>query len=181
MAFNQEFTTVIKLNSEEAKNQLKELMAEVDKLEEKKKNAANAAEVKVINQELKRARSEMKLYENDVKKNTVYKDRWHDRLVVDSFIQCDTVSVVVEVEKPPSARERLLLKIRMSREILRQMVSRMIYDRYKGRIDGLRFLSVESIAVKEIEGYRFNGVTGLLFHVENTLPLDVKFRAEEWE
>lgn len=34
--------------------------------------------------------------------HVVYKDRWRDRLRVDSFVQRDTVTVVKEVEKPPS-------------------------------------------------------------------------------
>ena len=35
--------------------------------------------------------------------HVVYKDRWRDRLRVDSFIQRDTVTVVKEVERPPNA------------------------------------------------------------------------------
>lgn len=35
--------------------------------------------------------------------HVIYKDRWRDRLRVDSFIQHDTVTVVKEVEKPPNA------------------------------------------------------------------------------
>lgn len=31
--------------------------------------------------------------------HVVYRDRWRDRLQIDSFIQRDTVSVIVEVEK----------------------------------------------------------------------------------
>lgn len=34
--------------------------------------------------------------------HVVYKDRWRDRLRIDSFIQRDTVTVVKEVEKPPN-------------------------------------------------------------------------------
>lgn len=34
--------------------------------------------------------------------NIVYRDRWRDRLRVDSFVQRDTVTIVKEVEKPPS-------------------------------------------------------------------------------
>lgn len=34
--------------------------------------------------------------------HVVYKDRWRDRLRIDSFIQRDTITVVKEVEKPPS-------------------------------------------------------------------------------
>ena len=38
--------------------------------------------------------------------HTVYKDRWRDRVRIDSFIQRDTVTVTKEVEKPPSKWER---------------------------------------------------------------------------
>ena len=34
--------------------------------------------------------------------HVIYKDRWRDRLRVDSFIQLDTVTVVKEVETPPN-------------------------------------------------------------------------------
>lgn len=43
------------------------------------------------------------------KYNIVYRDRWRDRLRVDSFIQHDTVTVVKEVEKPPNAWQRIRL------------------------------------------------------------------------
>ena len=34
--------------------------------------------------------------------NIVYRDRWRDRLRVDSFIRRDTITMVKEVEKPPN-------------------------------------------------------------------------------
>lgn len=34
--------------------------------------------------------------------HVVYRDRWRDRLRVDSFIERDTLTVVKEVEKPPN-------------------------------------------------------------------------------
>ena len=34
--------------------------------------------------------------------HVIYRDRWRDRLRVDSFIQRDTLTVVKEVEKPPN-------------------------------------------------------------------------------
>lgn len=43
------------------------------------------------------------------KYNNVYRDRWRDRLCVDSFIQRDTVTVVREVEKPPNRWQRIRL------------------------------------------------------------------------
>ena len=36
------------------------------------------------------------------KYNVVYRDRWHDRLRTDSFLQRDTITVVKEVAKPLS-------------------------------------------------------------------------------
>lgn len=36
------------------------------------------------------------------KYNIVYRDRWHDRLRTDSFLQRDTITVVKEVAKPLS-------------------------------------------------------------------------------
>lgn len=38
--------------------------------------------------------------------HTIYKDRWRDRLRIDSFIQRDTVTLVKEVEKPPGSWQR---------------------------------------------------------------------------
>ena len=35
--------------------------------------------------------------------NIVYRDRWRDRLRTDSFVRRDTVTVVMEVEKPPGS------------------------------------------------------------------------------
>lgn len=37
-----------------------------------------------------------------VKWHTQYRDRWHDRLRTDTFIQRDTVTVVLPAEKPPN-------------------------------------------------------------------------------
>lgn len=39
--------------------------------------------------------------------HTVYKDRWRDRVRIDSFVQRDTVTVTKEVEKPPSTWDDL--------------------------------------------------------------------------
>ncbi|MBQ4393604.1 MAG: hypothetical protein II826_10925 [Prevotella sp.] len=50
------------------------------------------------------------------KYNIVYRDRWRDRLRVDSFIQRDTVTVVKEVEKPPNRWQ--LMKQRLGSTLL---------------------------------------------------------------
>lgn len=43
--------------------------------------------------------------------HTVYKDRWKYQLRVDSFVQRDTVTVVKEVEKPPSTWQKWKMQI----------------------------------------------------------------------
>lgn len=37
--------------------------------------------------------------------HTVYRDRWRYKLVIDSFVQRDTINVIMEVEKPPNKME----------------------------------------------------------------------------
>ena len=39
--------------------------------------------------------------------HTVYRDRWRNVVRIDSFVQRDTVTVVVEVEKPIAGRKKL--------------------------------------------------------------------------
>lgn len=43
--------------------------------------------------------------------HVIYKDRWRDRLRVDSFIQRDTLTVVKEVEKPPNQWQKTKMKL----------------------------------------------------------------------
>ena len=43
--------------------------------------------------------------------HVVYKDRWRDRLRVDSFIQRDTVIVVKEVQKPPNRWQQTKMRL----------------------------------------------------------------------
>lgn len=57
--------------------------------------------------------------------HTVYKDRWRDRVRIDSFVQRDTVTVTKEVEKPPSTWERF--KDSMSGTIFMVLVIILIY------------------------------------------------------
>ena len=40
-----------------------------------------------------------------------FRDRWRDRLRVDSFIQRDTLTVVKEVEKPPNRWQKLSMRV----------------------------------------------------------------------
>ena len=43
--------------------------------------------------------------------HTVYRDRWRYKLVVDSFLQRDTVNVIQVVEKPPSKMDAFKILI----------------------------------------------------------------------
>lgn len=70
------------------------------------------------------------------KYNIVYRDRWRDRLRVDSFIQRDTVSVVKEVEKPPNAWQRMKMRLGvtllwMLGAVAAWFLIRIIYKRWK--------------------------------------------------
>lgn len=46
-----------------------------------------------------------------VENHIVYRDRWRDRLRVDSFIQRDTLTIVKEVEKPPSRWQKTKMQL----------------------------------------------------------------------
>ena len=43
--------------------------------------------------------------------HVIFKDRWRDRLRVDSFIQRDTLTIVKEVEKPPSRWQQTKMRL----------------------------------------------------------------------
>ena len=43
--------------------------------------------------------------------HTIYRDRWRDKVRIDSFISRDTVTVVKEVEKPPSFWKRTQMQV----------------------------------------------------------------------
>ena len=61
----------------------------------------------------------------------VYRDRWRDRLRVDSFVQRDTVTIVKEVEKPPSRWQQT--QQHLGTTLLWMLVAAVafvVYDRY---------------------------------------------------
>lgn len=43
--------------------------------------------------------------------NILYRDRWRDRVRIDSFIQHDTITMVREVEKPPSRWQQAKMQL----------------------------------------------------------------------
>lgn len=68
----QEFVTIIRLNSDEAKNNLADLKKKVDELTVARNKAISAKAdtnfIKDLNKDLKKARAELKAYDNDVNK-----------------------------------------------------------------------------------------------------------------
>ena len=81
-------------------------------------------------------------------------------------------------------------KLNLCREIFKQFVRRMIWDRARleneDEDDDFTFLNVEKVDSKEFGRYTMNGVTGLYFMVENDEPESMEYEDElqmksEWE
>ena len=76
-------------------------------------------------------------------------------------------------------------KLNLCREIFRQFVSRMIWDKNNAADDDMEFLKVEEVYSREFGRYTMGGVTGLYFMVENDEPESLDYEdeeavAEEW-
>ena len=79
-------------------------------------------------------------------------------------------------------------KLNLCREVFRQFVRRMIWDRAQREVEGddMTFLNVEKVYSKEFGRYTMSGVTGLYFMVENDEPESMEYEDEqqllgEWE
>ena len=81
-------------------------------------------------------------------------------------------------------------KLNLCREIFKQFVRRMIWDRAQleneDKDDDFTFLNVEKIYSKEFGRYTMSGVTGLYFMVENDEPESMEYEDElqmesEWD
>lgn len=66
-------------------------------------------------------------------------------------------------------------KLNLCREVFKQFVKRMIWDRTQREDDETAFLNVEKIYSKEFGRYTMNGVTGLYFMVENDEPASMEY------
>ena len=66
-------------------------------------------------------------------------------------------------------------KLNLCREVFKQFVKRMIWDRTQREDDETAFLNVEKIYSKEFGRYTMNGVTGLYFMVENDEPESMEY------
>lgn len=70
-------------------------------------------------------------------------------------------------------------KLNLCREVFKQFVKRMIWDRTQCEDDETAFLNVEKIYSKEFGRYTMNGVTGLYFMVENDEPASMEYEDEQ--
>ena len=74
-------------------------------------------------------------------------------------------------------------KLNLCREIFKQFVKRMIWDRAQleneDKDDDITFLNVEKVYSKEFGRYTMNGVTGLYFMVENDEPQSMEYEDEQ--
>ena len=70
-------------------------------------------------------------------------------------------------------------KLNLCREVFKQFVKRMIWDRIQREDDETAFLNVEKIYSKEFGRYTMNGVTGLYFMVENDEPASMEYEDEQ--
>ena len=73
-------------------------------------------------------------------------------------------------------------KMDLCRRIFWQFLSKMIRDKAKLVYgEGMYYLATERIYYKELGRYSFNGATGLYFMIENDVPTNLIYNAEEWE
>lgn len=70
-------------------------------------------------------------------------------------------------------------KLNLCREVFKQFVKRMIWDRTQREDDETAFLNVEKVYSKEFGRYTMNGVTGLYFMVENDESASMEYEDEQ--
>ena len=70
-------------------------------------------------------------------------------------------------------------KLNLCREVFKQFVKRMIWDRTQREDDETAFLNVEKVYSKEFGRYTMSGVTGLYFMVENDEPASMEYEDEQ--
>mgnify|MGYP000862266137 CR=1 FL=1 len=72
-------------------------------------------------------------------------------------------------------------KLELCRRIFRQFHSRLIRDQASLAYGNqLSYLDVQSVLSKEFPRYSLNGVTGLLFMVNNEEPVDLTYEDNDW-
>lgn len=111
---------------------------------------------------------------DDTTDNNVHGQRpgWFTKSVYTVWILAATDFDDTEMHK-----ERMAL----CRTVFRQMLSRMVRDKQLLVYgDKMFYLGLDRIYYKELGRYSLNGCTGLYFMVENDVPTDLTYNADEW-
>ncbi len=73
-------------------------------------------------------------------------------------------------------------KLNICRNIFRQFLSRMLYDKDRATYgDQMEFLDLTHIYSSELGRYSMNGVTGLYFMVNSDEPIDIQYDVSLWQ
>lgn len=114
MATTQTFETIIRLNSQEAKNNLEQLRKKVDDLKAARDKAiqskADSSFVKDLNKDLKAARAELRSYETGVSKTISTLQSLSDSSVKDIKAAMRTLKQQMELTTDPEQYAQLQLK-----------------------------------------------------------------------
>lgn len=72
-------------------------------------------------------------------------------------------------------------RLALCREIMRQLLSRLIHDKAK-MVGGdmLTYLQLSNVYTQEFGRYSFNGATGIMAMVDNERPTSLVYNEEEW-
>lgn len=112
---------------------------------------------------------------DDMTDNNVHNNKpgWFTRSVYTVWVLAGTT-----YNDPEDRKEKMAL----CRRIFKQLLSRMIRDKAK-MVYGqdMYYLALEKVYYKELGRYSFNGATGLYFMVENDIPENLVYKADEWE
>lgn len=72
--------------------------------------------------------------------------------------------------------------LELCRTIFKQFLAKTLADKFSNVFrEAMYYLGVERIYYKELGRYSFNGATGLYFMIDNDLPTDLVYKAEDWE
>lgn len=72
-------------------------------------------------------------------------------------------------------------KMQLCREVFKQFVARLIYEKQSLQKAELMFLDVNNILYKELGRYSINGACGLYFMIDNEIPTDLTYNINEWK
>lgn len=112
---------------------------------------------------------------DDMTDNNVHNNRpgWFTKSVYTVWVLAG-----VTYNDPAGRKESMAL----CRKIFKQFLSKMIKDKAQMVYgQAMFYLNLDKVFYKELGRYSFNGATGLYFMIENDIPEDLRFNADEWD